>query len=246
MSKFLIQATWDNCPHLTQEAKDALWASIPAFQRDARAKGVPVLGAGRIYPVSEEDIVIPDFELPPHWPRAYGFDVGWRKTAAVWGALNRDTDCLYLYSEHYRGEAEAAIHSTAIQARGSWIPGAIDPAARGRSQTDGRVLAAMYRDLGLDLTEADNAVEAGIYQLLMRMTTSRLKVFRSLQNWLAEFRLYRRDEKGRIVKENDHLLDATRYMWSRFLDIAKPVPAPPLEPRTEYVTVGSYSTGWMG
>jgi hypothetical protein len=32
-----------------------------------------------------------------------------------------------------------------------------------------------------------------------------------LQNWLSEFRIYRRDEKGKIVKQNDHLMDATRY-----------------------------------
>lgn len=105
----------------------------------------------------------------------------------------------------------------------------------------------MYRELGLDLTEADNAVEAGIYEILMRLTTGRLKVFKSLQNWFAEFRLYRRDEKGRVVKDRDHLLDATRYLWSRFHQIAKPVPAPPpAEPQTVYRSAESYSTGWMG
>jgi hypothetical protein len=33
-----------------------------------------------------------------------------------------------------------------------------------------------------------------------------------LQNWLSEFRIYRRDEKGRIIKQNDHLMDTTRYL----------------------------------
>jgi hypothetical protein len=37
-------------------------------------------------------------------------------------------------------------------------------------------------------------------------------VFRTLQNWLSEYRLYRRDEKGRVVKDRDHLMDATRYL----------------------------------
>jgi hypothetical protein len=45
-----------------------------------------------------------------------------------------------------------------------------------------------------------------------RMSSGRLKVFDTLQNWLTEFRIYRRDQKGRILKENDHLLDATRYL----------------------------------
>ena len=77
---------------------------------------------------------------------------------------------------------------------------------RGRGQVDGRQLIQMYQDLGLHLTEADNAVESGLYELLTRMTSGRLKVFKSLQNWLGEFRLYRRDEKGRVVKPMDHLM----------------------------------------
>ena len=32
------------------------------------------------------------------------------------------------------------------------------------------------------------------------MSTGRLKVFRTLQSWLAEYRLYRRDEKGAARK----------------------------------------------
>ena len=38
------------------------------------------------------------------------------------------------------------------------------------------------------------------------------KVFTTLMHWRKEFRLYRRDEKGKIVKENDHLMDAKRYL----------------------------------
>jgi hypothetical protein len=243
--KFLVMADWNSAPHLTEAAKAELIQSIPPYQRDARSKGIPVLGSGAIYPVPESDIVITDFELPPHWPRAYGMDVGWNRTAVVWGALNRDTDVLHLYAEHYRGEAEPVIHAEAIKARGKWIRGSIDPSSRGRGQIDGRRLIGMYRDLGLDLTEADNSVETGIYELLTRMTSGRLKVFKSCQNWLGEFRLYRRDEKGRVVKERDHLMDSTRYLCSRLQDVLGNAPAPP-EKKTVYVTPGMRSTGWMG
>ena len=242
--KFLVMADWNSAPHLTEAAKLELIQSIPPYQRDARSKGIPVLGSGAIYPVPESDIVITDFELPPHWPRAYGMDVGWQRTAVVWGALNRDTDVLHLYAEHYRGEAEPVIHAEAIKARGKWIRGSIDPSSRGRGQIDGRRLIGMYRDLGLDLTEADNSVETGIYELLTRMTSGRLKVFKSCQNWLGEFRLYRRDEKGRVVKERDHLMDSTRYLCSRLQDVLGTPPAPP-EKKTVYVSPGSLNTGWM-
>lgn len=212
MSRFCVQATWDDVPHLTKEQKDQLWAAIPPYQRDARTKGIPQLGAGAIYPVEESDVVCAPFAIPKEWPRAYALDVGWNRTAAIWGALNRETDTLYLYAEYYRGQAEPAIHAAAIKAKGEWIPGVIDPAARGRAQRDGAQLMQDYIDLGLHLEIAVNAVEAGIYRVWERLSTGQLKVFSTLQAWLAEFRIYRRDEKGRIVKANDHLMDATRYL----------------------------------
>ena len=99
----------------------------------------------------------------------------------------------------------------AIKAMGEWIPGMIDPAANGRSQVDGRQLIQLYLDLGLILDQAPNAVEAGIYEVWTRLTSGRLRVFSSLRHWFTEYRMYRRDAKGRVVKKNDHLMDATRY-----------------------------------
>jgi hypothetical protein len=232
---------------LSEDVKKELLDSYPDYQKDARSKGVPSLGSGAVFRVAESDIVVPNFELPPHWPRCYGFDVGWRVSSAIWMTLNRDTDTLYFYDEHYRSEAEPVIHAEAIKARGTWIKGAIDPASRGRGQTDGRALIQMYRDLGLDLIEADASVETGLYELLTRMTTGRLKVFKSLQNWLREFRLYRRDEKGRIVKEMDHAVDAGRYGHSRLHEILSTAPVKQEKKReSAYMTSAALSTGWMG
>ena len=238
-------ASWGDVPHLSEEAKASLYASIPAYQRDARTKGIPVLGSGAIFQVSSEDYTVVDFELPPHWPRAYGLDIGWRRTAALHVALNRDSDTLYAYSEHYRGEAEPVVHAEAIRARGQWIRGAIDPASRGRNQIDGRNLLDMYRQLGLDLTEADNAVEAGIYNITNRLTSGRLKVFRSCTNLLQEMRLYRRDERGRVVKESDHLVDALRYVVMELHHILRTEPKPAVKQEEEWYSSPGYSTGWM-
>lgn len=243
-SKFVVMATWDDAAHLTQAVKDELWAEIPPFQRDARSKGVPQLGAGAIYQVPESDYVVDDFPIPAHWPRAYGQDVGWNRTAVAWGALNRDTDTLYLISEHYRGQAEPSIHAEAIKARGDWIPGVMDPAARGRSQMDGKQLLQSYIDLGLDLEVAFNGVESGIYEVWQRLSTGRLKVFKSMSNWLFEVRLYRRDEKGHIVKTNDHLMDATRYLVMSGLERAKVKPVDKPAINVEY-QIGGEGQGWL-
>jgi phage terminase large subunit-like protein len=226
-TKYVVMATWDDAPHLTQQAKDELWASIPPYQRDARSKGVPQLGSGAIYPVPESDLVVSPFAIPDYWPRGYGFDVGWNFTAAVWGALDRQNDVLYLTHNYKRSHAEPSIHSHALKASGDWIPGFIDPASRGRSQKDGSQLFADYRALGLHLALADNGVESGLYSVWNRMSTGRLKVFSTLGSWLEEFRLYRRDDKGRVVKENDHCMDATRYLESR---VSQMIPKPVAQP----------------
>lgn len=220
MARFCIQADWDDSPHLTQAQKDALWESIPPYQRDARRRGIPQLGSGAIYPVPETEITIQPMVIQPWWKRVYGLDVGWNRTAAIWGALDVEADVLYLYAEHYRGQAEPAIHAHAVKSRGDWIPGVIDPAARGRAQRDGQQLITDYRNLGLNLMMAQNAVESGIYDVWMRLATGRLKVFSTCVNWLAEYRIYRRDKNGKVVKENDHLMDATRYLTVSGLQFA--------------------------
>lgn len=210
--KWAIGITWDDVPHLSAEDKASLWESIPPHQRDARAKGIPALGSGVIYPVSEDVYLVDPFDLPPHWPRAYGMDVGWKRTAALWGAWDQAQDIIYLYSEHYMSEAPPQVHADAIRGRGSWIPGAIDPASSGSSQFDGKKLINEYRSLELDLALADNAVEAGLHAVYRRLVSGRLKVFRTLGSFLSEIRLYRRDEAGKIVKERDHLMDCLRYL----------------------------------
>jgi hypothetical protein len=227
-SKYLTQAGWDNVPHLDEKTKSELLAGTPPHLRAARSKGEPSLGSGAIYPIDPSEFECEPFRIPDYWPRAYGLDVGWNRTAAVWGAWDTSIDCLYLYAEYYAGQQPPAVHAAAIKARGEWIKGVIDPAAQGRAQADGEQLLANYRSAGLKIDLAENSVEAGIYRVFSRLTTERLKVFTTLTKgaWGSEYRLYRRDEKGRIVKANDHLMDATRYLEMSGFAVASVRPVP--------------------
>jgi hypothetical protein len=245
MSRFVVGATWDDAPHLTAEAKQALWASIPPYQRDARTKGIPQLGAGKIYPVSEVDITVQPFEIPKHWVRGYGLDVGWNRTAGIFGAHDRDTGITYLYSEHYQSEERPIVHASAIKGRGEWIPGRIDPAARGRNQEDGKRLMESYQKEGLRLEMAENAVETGIYEVWTLLSTGKLKVFANLSNWFAEYRLYRRNKKGRVVKKNDHVMDASRYLLVSGTSWWKAQPPPKSTGRPQ-MPGGGHGLGWAG
>lgn len=209
---YVVNCTWDDVPHLTKEEKEHQWERTPPHIRDAKAKGIPAIGSGAIYPIPEEDLKVQPFKIPEWWPRAFAMDVGWNRTAALWGALDRESDILYLYSEYYRGQAEPSVHADAIKSRGAWIPGVIDPASRGRNQKDGTQLFQIYTDLGLDIEKSKNAVEAGISEVWQRMSSGRIKIFSTLQNTFTELRMYHRDENGKIIKSDDHLMDCCKYL----------------------------------
>jgi hypothetical protein len=68
----------------------------------------------------------------------------------------------------------AAVPHPCDPARGAWIPGVIDPSCLGSSQIDGRTLMDLYRELGLNLQPAVNAVEAGITEVWNLLVSGQL------------------------------------------------------------------------
>jgi hypothetical protein len=224
-SRALITAGWDDVPHLDAKAKRELLEETPPWLREARSQGIPSLGVGAIYPIPLKDIEVDPFAIPSHWPRCYALDVGWRFTAALWMAFDRETSTRYLYAEYKASEGLPSLHADAIKARGEWIPGLIDPAARNRAPKDGERLIEDYRGCGLDLTPAINAVEAGLVGCWRDLSIGRMKIFKTLQQFKEEYRVYRRDEKGKVVKDNDHLMDTMRYIYNSAKDVMKVKPA---------------------
>ena len=209
--KFVVNVDWSEVPHLDETQKANILKSYSAHERDARSKGIPSLGAGAIYPYLEENISCEARDIPPWWPKGFGLDTGWSRTAAVWGARDPDSGIMYIYSEHYASEAHPAIHASAIKARGNWIMGAADPA--GANQSDGKKIFDLYVQEGLDIVKAEKADrEGGILKVGQMFESGQLKIFSTCKNILNEIRLYRRDEKGTIIKKNDHALDALRYL----------------------------------
>ncbi len=215
--KAIIQAGWDDAPWLSEERKAQMLEDTEPHLREARRSGKPSMGSGNVYPIAIESILCEPFKIPDYYKRLYALDVGWNVTACLWAAIDPQTDTMYIYDEYYGKEAPPAIHAAAIRARGTWIPGVIDPASRGRSQNDGTQLMRSYKDLGLKLNPANNEVDTGIQGVWQRMTTGNIKVFNTLPNWAKEFVLYRRDLRGRIVKENDHLMDTMRYLQNNLI-----------------------------
>lgn len=252
MSRFLIGATWDDAPHLTDEAKSSLLLSIPAYQREARTAGIPQLGAGAIYPIPESDVRIADFPIPDHWRRGYGMDVGGgaKPTAGAFSAWDPETQTYYITSVYKREGNEPSLHASALKDRmGGWKqPGVGDAAALIMTEHDAEQLVNTYKRLGLDLNLADKSVETGLKEVYDLMVLGRFKVFRSCVAWFEEFRMYQRDKHGRIKKVNDHLMDSTRYRiragWASMK--VKPKDKPATGATIHMEQGGEPGLGWMG
>lgn len=237
--KFVTQVSWEEVPHLDDSQKAKILASYSEHEKQARSKGIPSLGSGAIYPHLDEDIIVPHFQIPAWWPRAYGMDVGWNKTAVVWGAMNPDTREIVLYSEYSKGKEQPAVHAAAIKMRGTWIPGVIDPASDGVSQVDGKALFQLYDNEGLVLYKADNSVEAGILKINQMFASGQLKIMDSLKELMIELHIYRRDENGKVIKKNDHLMDAMRYLVMSGVEVMQSLPDEDMN-YSSYYTAGSY------
>ena len=253
--KFLIEKppgthvtsmTIDDAEHYTPEQRAAIIASYPAHEREARAKGIPTLGSGRVFPVAEEVLREGAVDIPKHWPRLAGLDFGYdHPTAVVWLAWDRDSDVVHVYDCHRLREATPIIHGASIKARGEWIPCAWPHDGLQHDKGSGVQLAEQYRQQGVKMLgsratfpDGSFGVEAGIMEMLDRMQTGRLKVAAHLSDWWEEFRLYHRQD-GRIVKEGDDLMAATRYA---LMSLRYAVTKPEKKQKTEYRT----PTGWMG
>lgn len=208
----------DDAEHISPEERARIIASYPAHERDARAKGIPSLGSGRIFPIAEEEITVDPVEIPRHWARIGGMDFGWdHPFAAVELAWDRDADIVYVTKAYRKREATPVIHAAALKPWGKWLPWAWPHDGLQHDKGSGEQLAEQYRSQGLEMLseratfeDGTFGVEAGLMEMLDRMQTGRWKVFRHLNEWFEEFRLYHRKE-GKVVKEMDDLLSASRY-----------------------------------
>lgn len=237
-----VQMTIDDVAHYGAADRARIVAAYAPHERDARTRGVPMLGSGLVFAgVNEDELRVPPFAVPPHWPQIAGIDFGWdHPTAAIRLAWDREADRIYLIDAYRRREAVPALHAAALIHWGRWLPWAWPQDGLQHSKDTGEPLAAQYRILGLAMLGEHAAapvggvsLEASLLDLHGRMTSDRFKVFANLADWFGEFRLYHRRD-GRIVAENDDLLSATRYalMMLRHARV-KPTPAAP-PPRESY------------
>ncbi len=219
LGKHVTMCDWDDVPHISENDKKILLAATPPWLRDARSRGIPQMGSGAIFQVAWDDVKTKRFEIPGHWKRYAGMDVG-NKTAAIWFAISPENGVHYGYNEYYREGQLPVVHAESIKMPGKWIPIAIDSAAHGRSQIDGQNLFEMYENYGLNLTNANKSIESGLYTCWDRLNSGKVRIFDDLVHFAEEYQTYRKDEKGNVVKKNDHIMDSFRYAQMTGYDMA--------------------------
>jgi len=218
MSRHTTQMTIDDAAHFSAAQRNEILESYPEHEREARLRGIPTFGSGRVFPVAEEVIAIEPFAIPGHWPQINGLDFGWNHPfAAVNLAWDRDADCVYVCREYAAREETPPVHSAAVKAWGEWIPCAWPHDGLQHDKGSGKSLSGQYASQGLCVTtehakfeDGGNSLEVGVLEILTRMKTGRWKVFKTCGGWLSEFRVYHRKD-GIIEKTRDDRLCASRY-----------------------------------
>lgn len=226
----VITMTIDDAQHIAPEERARIIAGFLPHEREARARGVPMLGSGRIFMTPEETILEDAVSaVPPQWAKLWAIDFGIdHPFAAVLLAWDRDADVIHILHCIRMQDALVMQHARAILTVGAAVPVAWPHDGHVRDRNSGEPLAKLYKAEKL-LMLPDHAqwesggisTEAGVLEWDQRERNGKLKVARHLTDWLEERRFYHRKD-GQIVKIKDDLMSATRIglMAKRF---ARPV-----------------------
>ncbi len=216
-----VNMTIDDAEHISPEQRKKIIDGYEEYERDARVKGLPMLGEGRVFITPEEFITCEPIEIPTYWTVMIGLDIGIdHPTAAAKIAWDRDTDTIYVLAVYRQANAAIPIHAAAMRAWGEGIPVAWPHDAHSRDKGSGLVIKNQYKACGLNMMHehaqfskddgGGNSVEAGISDMNERMKDGRFKVSRVCTEFFNEYRLYHRKD-GQIVKIDDDLISAIRY-----------------------------------
>lgn len=221
--QFFMMKGWDDAPHMTPEKRERLWGQYPEYQRDMRSKGIPMLGHGRIYDLADEFVLCDPFEIPDFWNVINGMDFGWdHPQAQVQLAIDPDNDIIYITHSWKASKVSANDAWGAVKGWTGKTPVAWP--ADGLMHEKGRDVTAQqkdyYQNAGFNMLpehatwpKGGYSVENGLYEMLDRFRKGTMKIFRGQNDLMEEYRQYHRDEKTKIVKVRDDILDGARYAY---------------------------------
>jgi phage terminase large subunit-like protein len=151
--RYVQMMTIEDVDHFSAEEKARIIASYPKHEVEARTKGIPILGSGRIFPIEEVKLVCDHRDFPSHWPRIGGMDFGWdHPFAAIELVWDRDSDTVYVARIHHLKESTPIEHAAALRSWGRDLRWAWPrDGKRETLEGAGIALAEQYRAQGLNL-----------------------------------------------------------------------------------------------
>lgn len=180
-----------------QRAKEAL--SPQLF--DMRYRGQFRKMEGLVYPDFNRDHIIEPFKIPVEWRRQGAADFGFNNPHVTLKGAVDDDDILYIYDEWYKSKMLLSVHAECMRD----IRFVGDPSGK-------REIEELL-DLGVRISSGDNDVGVGLQKVNERIRSQRLRIFKTCKNLIDEFEMYHWEEgKDKPHKENDHCLDALRYL----------------------------------
>ncbi len=224
--QYMVTASWDDAPHLDEVVKEQLMSVYSPAERAMRVSGQPSIGTGVVFPIREEDITCAPFEIPDHWMRIIGIDLGFdhpNATASL--AWDQETDVMYLVEERAERGETLSMHAMGIRAMGGLKIPVVVPhdAFKHDGATSGKMFVELFQEFGLNVIQKPfsnptvpgvkvppASVEFGVNWMLKRMEQGTFKVFTTCTKFLQETKLYHRKD-GRINDRNDDMISATRY-----------------------------------
>lgn len=212
----LVQMTIDDAEHIPASERAKIIAGWPAHEREARARGIPMLGSGRIFQFSDDAIMEPALtHIPAYWAKLWCIDFGISHPfAAALLVIDRDNDVIHLHHTIRMSDALPIMHAMPMKAIGKAVPVAWPQDGTAREKGTGESLAKQYQRAGLLMLphharweDGGVSTEAAILEMQERMATGRFKVANHLADFFEEFHLYHRKD-GVIQKINDDILSA--------------------------------------
>lgn len=213
-----VNMTIDDAKHISVEERDKIVAGYLPHEREARAKGVPILGSGRIFLSTEESISEDRLEyVPAYWPKLWGIDFGIEHHfGAVLIIWDRDNDIIHVHTAIKMSDSLPIQHAAAIKLVGGDVPVAWPHDGTQRDKGSGEQLKNIYKAHGLRMLpdhatwpDGGFATEPGILEMDERFKSGRLRFARHLNELFEEYRFFHRKD-GQIVKIKDDLLSALR------------------------------------
>jgi phage terminase large subunit-like protein len=215
--KYVAIVGWDDVPHLSERAKAAARQTIPEYLLEAKTKGIPFLGAGRVFSFDLNKFVSEPFSIPEYYKLCFAIDPGVKNVAVLWGAIDPDTKIMYVYKEYGAHNTSVYTVIDVLKSKDEWIPGVMDPFYGPQSSRESAIkIIDLYKGSGVDVELCDRKgkdyKEGGIEAMKVAFLTGKLVIFNTCRGLINQINMYHRRFDGKTSNTPDDFVDCLRYL----------------------------------